>query len=157
LISNPLAVQWNEIALVGTGPLPDEISAGETLPLTLFWQARQKPTRDYRVHIRVVDSADGARLSDSYALVNDAFPTSQWQAGEIWAGKFLVRIDEGTAPGGLDVFVFLTDAQSDETLPLQTSALIRDLEIKGFVSPQNMLVHAVRIAALRNLGIRSAK
>ena len=86
-------------------------------------------------------------MSDSYALVNDAFPTSQWQAGEIWTGKFQVRIDAGAAPGDLSVFVFLTDAQSDETLPLQTSAPIRDLEIKGFVSPQNRLVHAVRIAA----------
>ena len=157
LIPNPIDARWNEIALVGTGTLPEEIAAGETLPLTLFWQARQKPTHDYRVHILVLDSADGWRASDIQSPASEAFPTSQWQAGEIWTGKFRLQIDRGAVPGDLSVFIFVMDEKSDETLALETRAPARDLEIKGSISPQNVLVHAVRIAVLRIPGIQSTK
>jgi hypothetical protein len=157
VIPNPIVAQWNEIALAGTSTLPDRIGAGETLPLTLFWQARQKPMHNYRVHILVLDSAEGRRASDTQSPASDAFPTSQWQAGEIWTGKFQLHIAPGAVPGDLSVFVSLTDEKSDETLELQTRAPTRDLEIQGPAATQNVLVHAVRIATLRVTGIQPTK
>ena len=148
-IPNPLDAQWNEIALIGTGSVPDEINAGDTLPLTLYWQARQKPTRDYRVHVLLVDSTGAWRASDIHRPANDAFPTTVWNAGEIWLDKFQLKIDAGSAPGDARIFVFVTDAQSDETLPLKTSAPTRDLTIKGMVAPGNMLVHAVQVTTVK--------
>jgi mannosyltransferase len=150
-IPNPLDAQWNEIALIGTGTIPDEIGAGDTMPLTLYWQARQKPTRDYRVHVLVFDSAGGWRASDTHLLGNAAFPTRAWNAGETWLDKFELKTDAGSVPGDASIFVFVTDEQSDETLPLKTSALTRDLTIKGMIAPANMLVHAVRVATVNIL------
>jgi mannosyltransferase len=148
-IPNPIDAQWNEIALVGTGSISDEIGPGGSLLLTLFWQARQKPTRDYDIHVLVFDSAGGWRASDIHRPANDNFPTSAWNAGETWVDKFQIPFDAGSAPGDASIFVFVTDKKSDATLPLQTAAPTRDLEIKGLVAPQNMLVHAVRVAILR--------
>ncbi|MDE3089772.1 MAG: hypothetical protein KGJ80_10380, partial [Chloroflexota bacterium] len=148
-ISNPIDAQWNEIALVGTGSLPDEIGAGDSLPLTLFWQARQKPTRDYRVHVIVIDSDGGWSASDIHRPGSATFPTRAWDFGETWVDKFQLPIDAGSALGDASVFVFVTAEQSDETLALQTRAPTRDLEIKGMVTAQDMLVHAVRIATVR--------
>jgi uncharacterized membrane protein len=149
LIPNPLDAQWSEIALIGTGSLPDEIGAGETLPLTLYWQARQKPTRDYRVHVLVLDAAGRWRAAGIQRPANNAFPTTAWNVGETWLDKFQWSIDADSAPGDASIFVFVTEAQSDETLPLKTSAPTRDLTLKGIVSPQPMLVHAVRVATIR--------
>ena len=149
MIPNPLDAQWNEIALVGAGSIPDTISAGDTLPLTLYWQARQKPTRDYRVHVLLVDSTGAWRASDIHLLGNATFPTHAWNAGDTWLDKFRLKIDAGSAPGDASIFVFVTDEQSDETLPLETSAPTRDLQVKGMVTSNNMLVHAARIATVK--------
>ena len=149
MIPNPLDAQWNEIALVGAGSIPDTISAGDTLPLTLYWQARQKPTRDYRVHVLLVDSTGAWRASDIHLLGNATFPTHAWNAGDTWLDKFRLQIDAGSAPGDASIFVFVTDEQSDETLPLKTSAPTRDLQVKGMVTSNNMLVHAARIATMK--------
>ncbi len=148
-IPNPLDAQWNEIALVGAGSIPDKINAGGTLPLTLYWQATQKPTREYRVHVLVFDSAGGWRASDIHLLGSDAFPARAWNAGETWLDKSQLKLDAGSAPGDASIFVFVTDVQSDETLPLKTSAPTRDLQVKSMVTSGNMLVHAVQIAKVK--------
>ena len=148
-IPNPIDAQWNDIALVGVGSIPDKISAGGTLPLSLYWQARQKPTRDYRVHVLILDSLGSWRASDIHLLGNDAFPTHVWNVGETWLDKFQLKLNAASAPGDASIFVFVTDEQSDETLPLKTSAPTRDLQVKGMVASGNMLVHAVQIAKIK--------
>jgi hypothetical protein len=144
-----LDAQWDGIALAGFASLPDEIAAGEALPLTLYWQARQKPTRDYRVHVRVIDSTGTLRASDSHQPANAAFPTSAWDAGETWGDKFQLKIDPNSPPGDASVFVFVTDDKSEETLALRTSAPTRDLQIDEKLAAQNRLAHAVRIAGIK--------
>jgi len=148
-LPNVFDARWNEIALVGFAGVPDEIAAGDSLPLTLYWQAQAKPTRDYRVHVLVFDSAGGGRASDIHRPANAAFPTHAWDAGDIWLDKFRVTIAAEAVAGEASVFVFVTDEQSDETIPLQTTAATRDLTIKGIVAPGNMLAHAVRLATVK--------
>ncbi len=149
LIPNAFDAQWNEIALVGFAANADTVAPGGTLPLALYWQARQKPAHDYRVHVLLIDSAGAWRASNIHRLANDAFPTRAWTPGDVWLDKFQLRVDPGAALGDARVVVFLTDEASDETLPLRTNAPTRDLEIKGFVSSSNMLIHAVQVTTTK--------
>jgi hypothetical protein len=138
-----LDAQWNEIALTGFASLPDEIAAGGILPLTLYWQVRQKPTRDYRTHVLLIDSTGAQRAMNSHRPANTAFPTSAWGTGETWGDKFHLKVDASAAPGDASIFVFVTDEASEQTLALQTQAPTRDLEIQG------ALAHAVRITTIK--------
>ncbi|MBI5031491.1 MAG: glycosyltransferase family 39 protein [Chloroflexi bacterium] len=110
----PLTAKWNEIMLVGSDATPEEIIAGDTLPLTLYWQAHQKPMRDYFVHARVFDSTGTLRASDTHRPASPNFPTSAWSNGKTWVDKFNLTIDAGSAPGPAPVFIFLGDEKSNE-------------------------------------------
>ena len=145
----PLDIKWNEIALIGFDGMSQEISAGDTFPLTLYWRALQKPTRDYLVNVLVFDSTSGWRAASGNRLANTTFPTSAWNVGETWVDKFQLTVDRLSDPGNASIVVFLTDEKSDETLPVQTNLSTRDLDIKGSVSPQNARVHAVQIATVK--------
>lgn len=147
-IANPVDAAWQELALAGFDIGSKELMQGDTLPMTLYWRARQKPTRDYLVQLLVVDSEGGWRASAMDRPAGDALPTPQWNAGDFWTQKVQLTLDAGSAPGTATVLLFVTDAAVDDTLPVQTGAPTRDLTIKGMVSPGNRVVHAVPLTTL---------
>ncbi len=117
IVPNPFAARWNEILLAGFATLPDEIGAGDTLPLTLYWHAQQKPAQDYRAWIRVVDAAGVERSSITHRPANDIFPTRAWNAGETWLDKILLTLPADTAPGEAKILVGLIDEQGNAVAP----------------------------------------
>jgi hypothetical protein len=120
-----IAATWNEIALIGSDAVPQEINAGDTLPMTLYWQASQKPIRDYQVHALVLDSSGVLRASDVHRPASASFPTSAWTTDETWVDKFNLTIDAGSAPGAAKVIVFLADEKSDATMPTTQVASLK--------------------------------
>jgi len=116
-IPNAFDARWNEIALVGFDSIPQEIWAGDTLPLTLYWRAEQKPGRDYLAAIQMVDASGAARASARYRPANDAFPTRAWEAGEIWGDKITLNIPANAAPGDARILVGLADEQGNAIAP----------------------------------------
>jgi mannosyltransferase len=65
----------------------EQASTGESVPLTLFWRADEKPNADYQFQIQF-----GDKFSKPLPLANAAYPTSQWNAGEIVRGQYNVQI-----------------------------------------------------------------
>ncbi len=129
-IPNTLDAQWNEIALVGFASLPDEIGAGDALPLTLYWQARQKPARDYLAAIQVIDSTGAVRASARYRPANPAFPMRAWDADDTWLDKVTLNIDTAAARGDAVVLVDLIDAATGDALTPRTRAPTRGNQIE---------------------------
>lgn len=82
-LSTPLA----PFTLLGYEIGREKASTGESVPLTLFWRADQKPDADYQFQI-----AFGDTFSKALPLANAAYPTSQWNAGEIVRGQYNVQI-----------------------------------------------------------------
>lgn len=116
IIPNPLNVAWNEIVLAGYASLPDTLNAGDTLPLTLYWRAQQNPARDYRVLIRLRDSAGIERVMLTHSPAN-GWATTHWRAGETWLDKIALTIPADTTPGIAQIFIGLLDEQGNALAP----------------------------------------
>ncbi|MGE5265555.1 MAG: glycosyltransferase family 39 protein, partial [Acidobacteriota bacterium] len=123
--------RWNEIALAGFESSADEMMPGDTLLLTLYWQARTRPVRRYRAGFLILDSDGGWRSAAASLPGGDALPTTAWSVGETWIDKVPLTLDAGAAAGAATVYVYVQDEASDETVPVRTDALPRDLTIKG--------------------------
>ncbi|MCC7355369.1 MAG: hypothetical protein IT330_16630, partial [Anaerolineae bacterium] len=61
-------------------PLSETFRTGGDLPLTLFWQARRAPGKDYLVRLRLTDGT-GKEVARQESLT--AWPTGTWRAGEL--------------------------------------------------------------------------
>jgi 4-amino-4-deoxy-L-arabinose transferase-like glycosyltransferase len=155
-IPNAFDAQWNEIALVGFSRGADEIAPGDALPLTLYWQAREKPARDYLAAIQVVDSSGAVRADARYRPASATFPTRAWDAGETWLDKIMLPVDAEAASGDAFVRIGLVDEATGEALAPRGVELMR-VKITGRArrfdvpSPQNSL-HATLGGKIKLLG-----
>jgi hypothetical protein len=89
-----------------------QVRPGDSLPLTLYWQARVKPARDYLVsaELRNRDGLVVARNQGRPAY--GEYPTDEWQAGEILREWRDVPIS-GTVPTGTySLTVRVSDGQT---------------------------------------------
>ncbi len=73
---------------------------GETLELTLYWQALQPIAQDYVVFANVIDPATFTKYAESNAMpVQWTRPTSTWATGEIIIDTHTLTIREDAVPG----------------------------------------------------------
>ncbi len=120
-ISQPLG----PFTLLGYQLGRDQASAGESIPLTLFWRADSKPNRDYTFQIQF-----GNTTSDGLPIANRQFPTLNWRAGEIVRGQYLVTIPANAQSGATPLRVVLSDTSS-----LDLAAFTIEKTDRVFVKP----------------------
>ena len=71
-----------EITLLGYTWQPGPLAVGDTLDLTLYWEARDRPASDYMVYVHLFDR-DGQRVAQQDARPRQELcPTWVWQPGE---------------------------------------------------------------------------
>ena len=77
-----------------------EWKAGSTVPIKLYWLARQAPSADYAVflHLAQLDDSGKVAQSDSQPIYGYS-PTTQWEPGEIVADRQALELDEAIPPG----------------------------------------------------------
>ncbi len=121
-IANALDAQWNEIALVGADRVAEQVAAGDSLALTLYWQARQPTATDYLAVLQVVGSDGKAGPAVRHLLVNPDFPTPAWAPNETWRDKINLPIPAETAAGNATVLIGLIDAQSEQPIALHATS-----------------------------------
>lgn len=103
-LSTPLA----PFTLLGYQIGAEKSSTGDSVPLILFWRADEKPSADYNFQIQFGDS-----LSAPQPLANAAYPTSQWNAGEIVRGQYTIQVPpDGNAWNG-NLRLVLRDSQGN--------------------------------------------
>ncbi|CAG0936605.1 hypothetical protein TFLX_05486 [Thermoflexales bacterium] len=88
-----------EIKLIGANRDRDEVLAGETVLLTLFWQAGQKPAQDYAATIELIGAQDQAVLRREFPLGAGRYPTTQWNTNEQIVDLDRVRVPVDLARG----------------------------------------------------------
>jgi len=106
-IQNTISQPIGPFTLLGYQLGRDKASAGETIPLTLFWRADTKPTQDYTTRI-----AFGDVLSDAFPISNLQSPTSTWRAGEIVRGQYSIAIPVTAQDGATSLRVVLSDGSA---------------------------------------------
>ncbi len=85
---------------------------GETVPVALFWQAAHTPDRAYTVFVHLLDQ-NGERIAGADGPpVNNFFPTSLWQAGDVIDDVHELAVPSGLPAGEYQVRVGLYDPES---------------------------------------------
>ncbi len=147
--SHRLDAQWNEIALTGFDGGAEEIAAGDSLSLSLYWQAREKPHANYLAALQLVDAAGKAHPASLYRPANDGFPTTQWNQGETWRDPVALKIPADAAPGDATILIAVTAESDSSALPLHTTAPTRPLAFESPAQQQRLVLPAVELLHIR--------
>jgi 4-amino-4-deoxy-L-arabinose transferase-like glycosyltransferase len=98
--------EFGELALLGYDAYrlghahqPDApLRPGDIVHASLYWQALTAPGGDWQVELSLID-ADAREWGSIVAEPVGAFPTSQWQTGDVWRGQFNLALPADVAPG----------------------------------------------------------
>ncbi len=89
-----------------------QASAGETIPLSLFWFNSEILNQNYTFQIQFGDV-----LSKAFPLANAQFPTTQWRMGETVRGQYLIPIPPNVPPGATQLRLVLSDGNAINLAP----------------------------------------
>ena len=121
----------NAITLLGYELAQTQFKRGETIPLTLFWQARLRPNKAQTVFVHLTDSA-GNLVAQADAPPRDgAYPTTAWNDGEyvrdphpfvlpknIAEGEFTMRVGWYTPEDGTRALIQNADGTTNDYIEL---------------------------------------
>jgi hypothetical protein len=118
-----------EIKLIGANRDRSDVLSGETVLVTLFWQAVQKPTQDAAATIELVDEHDAVVLKQDFPLGNRRYPASQWKAGEQIVDLDRVQVPIALASGLYRWRVSIGNGESIELGDLRVAAPTRSFGV----------------------------
>lgn len=118
-IQNPHEARLGQgVQLLGHDVNSNEIRAGGTLQLTLYWQALAEMDVSYTVFTHLLDAEEGLwGQMDGIPLRGEA-PTTSWVSGEVIADEYDITVDPGASPGDYTVEIGMYDAATGRRLPV---------------------------------------
>jgi len=90
---------------------------GDTLHLTLFWQAREKPKSEILLTIELTDSQGKIMAGRETSPVEGGYPLAAWEPGEIVRDQHYLLIPSPSPPGRYRLLLRVRDAQGKEIGP----------------------------------------
>ena len=115
-IEQPLFVDMGELRFIGYVPPREKITPGELLQVGVYWRAREKPRGDYVVAVQLRDAAGRVAFERSARPANGAYPTTQWDAGEVLLDWHDFDLPRDLAIGSYGIFAVLRDAATGTRL-----------------------------------------
>ena len=109
------------IALLGYGLEPTRVSPGESIHLTLYWQARAPIIRDYTVFVHLLDGSGKLRSQADGMPWHNSFRTSRWPPGMLIPDEYELTVPGDAPPGEYRVTIGLYLWQTGERLPIRTA------------------------------------
>ncbi len=117
-ISRPLAVRLGEgAALIGYDLERQEVRPGQTLRLTLFWQALAPMEHSYTVFVHLLDADEHTAGQIDTIPGLGTLPTTGWVPGEYLEDEYQFQVKTQAQPGPHLIEVGMYDAKSGERLP----------------------------------------
>lgn len=118
-----LGIDFDEgITLLGYEFGEDTAVSGQTIPLTLYWQANATPSQDYTVFVQLLGNNRELIASADAPPVNNFFPTSLWQNGDWIDDTHHLTIPANLPPGQYPILIGLYDPISGLRLARQDGA-----------------------------------
>ncbi len=114
-IERPLLVDMQEVRLIGTTEISQEINAGDVLQVGLYWRPREKPRGEYSITVQLRDASGKAVAEQTSLPAAGAYPTTKWQAGEILLDWHDVQVPANLAEGVYFLTILMHNA-ADRTL-----------------------------------------
>ena len=125
------------IHLRGYGVVQETVSAGESIPLTLYWEAEGPTERDYTLFVHLI--GPGGELVGQVDRVpgNGAAPTSTWAEGQVIVGEVALPTAPSAETGRYRIAVGFYDAAYGERLSVT--------DVDGRDLPENQAILPVEI------------
>ena len=118
-ISNPQQLHFEEgIVLAGYALDRRRATAGDTLTLTLYWQAKDTPSANYKVFVHLTNDNDLRVAQHDSDPQNGAAPTGSWMPGQIITDDHPLQINLEAQPGAYRFIVGLYQAETGRRLRL---------------------------------------
>ena len=118
-LPNPQALQFEDnISLVGYAPDRQLVTAGESVTLTLYWQGRRTPSRDYKVFVHLIGPDDTRASQHDSDPQNGAALTSTWTRGQVVTDEHRLTISPDTPAGAYRTVVGLYRGDTGRRLRL---------------------------------------
>jgi len=116
-ISHPLEARSGEsIAFLGYDLEPVEVTPGDTLHLTLYWQALEQPHRAYTVFTHLLDETGRLQGQQDNMPVRNRIPTTCWQPGEFITDPYDIVVAPDAPPGEYRIEIGMYDLPTGERL-----------------------------------------
>jgi hypothetical protein len=114
----------NKAVLYGYDLSTEELHPGETLYLTLYWQALESMDTSYTVFTHLLDEGNQVRGQMDSIPVGGARPTTGWVPGEYLTDEYQLIVDADAPAGEYLLEVGMYDASTPDfrRLPLMDSA-----------------------------------
>jgi len=118
-IAHPLnIVIGQDIRLLGYDFAPQEALPGETVQLTLYWEAINSPPEDYTVFTHLLDTDGQLRGQRDNPPQNGRYPTHFWDQGERVQDQYEITLDPDAPPGDYQFAVGMYILETLERLPV---------------------------------------
>jgi hypothetical protein len=113
-----LEVALNDgIALLGYDLSFRSVAPGETITLTLHWQAQATPSADYQVFVHLLGAGpEPVAQGDGPPLMGD-YPTRVWALGEVIVDPHAIVLPADVPPGQYHLLVGMYDLETLVRLP----------------------------------------
>lgn len=96
----------------------NEVTAGESLTLTLFWQAHSTTSTNYVVFVHLLH-ANGDFVGQGDGVPAGGLrPTTSWRPGEIISDTHVIPVTSLTQPGPYPLYIGLYDPLTDQRIPI---------------------------------------
>jgi uncharacterized membrane protein len=119
-IEHPMeATLGDQVRLLGYDLSPPPYRRGETLHLTLYWQAMTRMEASYTVFVHVLNK--GGIMGGQWDSVpgDGLLPTTSWLEGEVIADEYQVPIKVGAPPGEYVIQIGMYEASTGERLEVR--------------------------------------
>ena len=126
-----------EIKLIGANRDRSDVLAGDTVLLTLFWQAMQKPTQDYTATMELVNDQNQAVVTRDFQIGAGRYPTSQWNINEQIIDLDRLRVPTDLASGQYRWRVSIGSGEPIELGELRVNAPNRSFAASSITNPVN--------------------
>jgi hypothetical protein len=105
--------------------VPRGLEPGETLTLTVVWQAQQPLMTDYTAFAHLLDEAGHGWAGDDHQPHGGLYPTTAWGAGEMVRDTFTLTIPSDAPPGLYHLQVGWYDPVTQRRLPVGEGDTLR--------------------------------
>ena len=141
-IQHPTEAKLGEaVQFLGYDLSSNEVAPGETLRLTLYWQALQEMEISYTVFTHLLDP--GQRVWGQLDSIpgTGVMPTTSWLGGEVVTDRYEIVVNPEAPPGEYTVEIGMYDADTGQRLPVygDDQALEGDRLLLGVlhIAPKN--------------------
>jgi hypothetical protein len=117
-IQHPMHAELGEkVRFLGYDLAQTEIKPGESLHLTLYWQAIKRMDTSYKVFTHILDVEDRIWGQKDNPPKGGTCPTTLWIEGEVVVDHYEIPLDPQTPPGDYIIEVGMYDEATGKRLP----------------------------------------